>query len=484
MFSECVDDEQASDERSRTCVRTSTVVFNRTHYETRQTQNGALLCIYYANYADYNTYKAPELVTDATNFSDYKNLYAPETGVGGDGPSYAPEARASTTYASTNYRVGDPLLAVHEQSGAIVQLSLPQAVLVGNACSEHAPMLFFVTTTSRCPQSTAAVTRRQQSCTRDPTLAASFYFDSLSLLRSSANLWRLPNESRAQWPTTPINVTTTLANGSTTLSPPPSPELTPERQNTSTASSSSATAYVCRNVVEKAHYTFTVNASYGIVACTLELKLADVSERLTGAVFTQTLSTSFRWASAGDTMHQRRRRSGNPGYVRGKPILAGTYTTDNNSVGAIRMPTDSEQWLTVLQSDAEGMCDWDGDERERRRRRVPVRFGENMHTGCLIEMHANATLEYCQTLQRMVLELLAQPASAAANDSEWGHVDDAGADGGTRSRRLNRVGVFGNASVENTLTDWTPIIVVDEPSAEHVATLVGTGACGNMVSSR
>lgn len=68
-------------------------------------------------------------------------------------------------------------------------------------------------------------------------------------------------------------------------------------------------------------------------------------------------------------------KSGNPGYIQGSPVMAGLAIT-NDTREAVLLLKDNSKWLTVITSDAAGIC--------RSDLRQPVLFGLNSHSGCFL----------------------------------------------------------------------------------------------------
>ena len=127
--------------------------------------------------------------------------------------------------------------------------------------------------------------------------------------------------------------------------------------------------------------------------------------------------------------------SGNPGYVLGSPVLAGTLTTSNGK-SAITRYTDPLFQLSVLQDflplgGTQIGCPTATDKLNR----LPVKFGENLVSYCtLYYTLAQLQQNNCGVIRQQVYGI--QTLTAAG---------------------LNRVGKFGNASILAE-ADWISII--------------------------
>jgi tectonic-1/3 len=142
------------------------------------------------------------------------------------------------------------------------------------------------------------------------------------------------------------------------------------------------------------------------------------------------------------------RRSGNPGYIIGLPVMAGTLVTNTDVGGttryAINVSSDNSEWLTMV---AGGRC----EEATSRLNRKSVLFGIGMRSSCYISLSYNNMSSVCNNVQQIVYNALR----------------------GTS----NRIATFGNVSTE-VVGDWIEILNYDD---FRPAVPAGPGQCQNML---
>ncbi|KAG8175322.1 hypothetical protein JTE90_002867 [Oedothorax gibbosus] len=163
----------------------------------------------------------------------------------------------------------------------------------------------------------------------------------------------------------------------------------------------------CFNVVSGVRFRVTHNGVYGISDVSVELSYINISEADT--MISQRFSVQFEW----DNVTDIERRSGNPGYQIGLPILTGT----NSSISELLEIKMQQNGLSVLDRDIEGRCN-----SERRM----VKFGKNYKTDCVLK-YAKTN---CKSLQERIYNILLGS-----------------------SQKQVFVGVFGNANASNA-EDW------------------------------
>lgn len=168
----------------------------------------------------------------------------------------------------------------------------------------------------------------------------------------------------------------------------------------------------CTNVVRHVNFTVRQDGPGGITGLSVDFAYADVS--LDSRLLTQSYSVSFVWSSnESSSSGDSGRRSGNPGYQVGLPILAATNGSDEMF---------QEAGLSVLDRGGDGLCS--------RVLRRAVRFGRNLKTGCSLEN----TFSGCPALQSAVSDVLL---------------------GGPGERQIY-VGAFGNANASEP-DDWIEV---------------------------
>lgn len=125
-------------------------------------------------------------------------------------------------------------------------------------------------------------------------------------------------------------------------------------------------------------------------------------------------------------------RSGNPGYIVGKPILAGVRVEN-----FVALSGDSEQYLTMVTGSASGDCITDSLNRRQ------VLFGENFRSGCLIKSTLSDLTDRCDYIQSHVIEALLGPTRTIAVDGTL------------------YIASFGNSNPLK-IGDWVEVLITNE----------------------
>lgn len=216
----------------------------------------------------------------------------------------------------------------------------------------------------------------------------------------------------------------------------------------------------CRNVISKLQYKIWHNGSEGIKKFEAFIWLKYISHEFNGR-FLQTTEVKFLWI---DSSEKTYRKSGNPGYIIGKPILTSRkISTENGTSGKreVMELSDMDNYLSVLGSE-KGICSF--------QKRVPITFQENSHYSCsLLLSKDNFGKESCIELQKTIfMLLLGEDVVHAKNDNYFNKF----------------IATFGNAKVENT-GDWIQILIDFFPvTATQVGFKFGynTLMCKNIIS--
>nr|CAD7263612.1 unnamed protein product [Timema shepardi] len=115
---------------------------------------------------------------------------------------------------------------------------------------------------------------------------------------------------------------------------------------------------ICSNVVKNVHYDITHNGTQGIVRVAAYFWLTNIS--LSMSEILQSFSVKFLWAEQDKIPFHR---SGRPGYIVGKPVMAGrkvthtVLTETGDEMEAIEVSEDPNLWLTVPKAMQDGSCD-------------------------------------------------------------------------------------------------------------------------------
>ncbi|KAJ8048063.1 Tectonic-1 [Holothuria leucospilota] len=474
-FSECLDQNYLVD--TNVCLQSS-VVFRNNSPDVVQVSDPSLFCVSRDNYVDRNYYTIPDSVQTAEEFEALSTTYA----------SYSFEAlvttNASYEYADF-YKSGDPMYTIYETLSLGV-LGLPQSS-ISSECEDSNPAAFLFDETSSCIRT---VSDLASQCGMLPSLSASTYMDGFKLVSTPKFLQENPppeprlvnvtTESPQSTTQSTSQVTQNSTTSNTTQEPNTSPTggtipdenvlyyddprlismetLQPlcqilfgvEAECEFPADSVPFPTYneteeSCDNVVLKVKYSITHNATDGIMAASVQVTLGSITS--SQLPLAQTFEVSFEKVDAPEDTF---RRSGSPGYVIGEPLLAGTRVElEDGTKLAISLRDDRNNWLTVVKSSSDGTCLTDADSR------IPVVFGMDMRTGCIVEVSFSEISDICELIQEQILTALKGPLP-----------DD------------YYVAMFGDSSVE-VVGDWVQVLQ-EEVSGTPTSSVKGT--CNNMVT--
>eukprot|EP00794_Sanderia_malayensis_P016797 gene16797-18492_t len=470
----------------KVCVSSQLINIANVQYRTSGSSNN-LFCIYTDNNAARNFYGAVQSATTAASFNALLNRYAKT--------SFYKSALPTQTYLKSSiYKFGDPVLLLFESN---VQgfLALPKPSVGTSECDDQNPTGFLKEENTKCSR---FVTDLAAQCTSNAAYSALSYYSGFKLLpgpsflaelvlyttqnitsqssatvaasssatvvaSSSAPVSTVSSKSpvvsatASAMPSTPS--TTTVTSKFTTLASYYDPTLvnvsvvSPLQCKTSSGvigacsfTSPPAPSYdfntnTCKNVLFKAVYTINydvTSSALNITSATVDFVLGDVVS--SQASFTQEFTVKFQKQGSTGVFS----RSGNPGYVRGLPVLAGTLQTNAQQKESITLNSNPKNWLTLVHTSATGTCATSSQ-------RTSVKFGYNMRTGCFISIKQVMTTAECVTLQNIIYNTLLVDFPT-------------------------HVAMFGNSAVTNT-ADWVKIIN-NKPSTPAIAV---DGRCTNMI---
>ncbi|XP_052705703.1 tectonic-1-like isoform X3 [Crassostrea angulata] len=426
---------------SQYCVQEEVILTDNSVYTSQKTQDG-LFCIYRDNNQARNYYSIPDMINSLDTFNFYRDRYASFT--------YSPTVSADTTYAQF-YKVGDPVFVVYEDltSG---YLTIPQGE---PNCQSNNPVSYLVDQSFKCTRQMR--TLDANSCENTPYLNASSYLTSVRIVKTPYLFTWIINGTEV---TTPIPTTTTTTT--TTTPAPTTVAVTTSNEQRSLYNNSytmefemervecvdgnglvvdcsfnapSFNASHCNNAVLGVEYHITHDGSNGITRAGVRLLLGSI--QASDLPLTQTYGSSF--TSVNEVNKTITERSGNPGYIVGKPVRAGVLVQNSTLALGDRYAIVEDMYnLTIIRGSATGTCLTDSANREQ------INFGINMVSGCLIRFNLfNVSADqYCSAMQDTVI------------DAMEGVVDTLTRDDPTIQRR---VATYGNS---NPLVpgDWVQIL--------------------------
>lgn len=150
----------------------------------------------------------------------------------------------------------------------------------------------------------------------------------------------------------------------------------------------------CYNVAKRVRYIIYHSGSDGIKNIDVQFQLANVSKS-----FKQEFEVIFKWFGLNQSLVLE--RSGNPGYIAGKPVIIGTElnnSTDDGTGGYVIF-NQTHHYLTLPIADKSGKC----SEVER----YSVEFLEDIKLKCSVEVKVkNFSTTACIKLQNRTFETL------------------------------------------------------------------------------
>ncbi|XP_022355898.1 tectonic-3 isoform X2 [Enhydra lutris kenyoni] len=244
-----------------------------------------------------------------------------------------------------HYRAGDPILTYFPTWSVISLLRQPAGVGAWGLCAENNPAGFLESKSTTCARFFKNLT---SSCTLDPALNAASYYN-FTVLKVPKGMTD-PQNLKFQVPVTLVS------------------EADPPFLSGNT----------CQNVVSQVIYEIETNGTFGIQKVSVSFGQTNLTVE-PGTSLEQHFIIRFRAFQQSIATSFTRPRSGNPGYLVGKPLLAIT--------GDLSHP------MTVLQSQGDGICSV---------KRHEVQFGVNAVSGCKLRLKKVA----CSHLQQETCEAL------------------------------------------------------------------------------
>ena len=173
----------------------------------------------------------------------------------------------------------------------------------------------------------------------------------------------------------------------------------------------------CKNILSDLHYDIVHNgAKEGIVEVIAYARLKHLPNNQKSRVM-QTFSYRHLWAHE---QHNTTRRSGNPGYLIGKPLIFGISSRKSEFLNsANKEETQSEDDDLIMQTSTlsamnlprNGNC-FHSTKEERRQ----IKFGENVLIGCTFTIALKDFENRCESLKNQSLSLLLGEMQHNANE--------------------------------------------------------------------
>ncbi|GAB5578636.1 tectonic-3 isoform X1 [Prionailurus iriomotensis] len=223
-------------------------------------------------------------------------------------------------------QAGDPILTYFPKWSVISLLRQPAGVGAGGLCAESNPAGFLESKSTTCARFFKNLTN---SCTLDPALNAASYYN-FTVPRGMTDL----QNTKFQVPVTLV----------------------------SQAGSPLLSGNICQNVVSQVIYEIETNGTFGIQKVSVSFGQTNLTVEPDTSL-QQHFLIRFRAFQQSTAASLTGPRSGNPGYIVGKPLLA--------------LTGDKSHSMTLLQSQGDGICSVKKHE---------VQFGVNAISGCKLRL--------------------------------------------------------------------------------------------------
>ena len=167
----------------------------------------------------------------------------------------------------------------------------------------------------------------------------------------------------------------------------------------------------CTNIVKDLKYVIVHNGSAGINNIDAYFNIGNTSH-----AFYQYFEVQYNWVQSDANKTKAFARSGNPGYIIGKPIIFGVSRA-NQSDKILFNKTDG--FLTLPLAEKNGECD--------RINRHIVAFGEDVRLKCSVRLSTkNFTALSCTELQNLIMRLLMKDSLLNVSQHHGAYVSKCG----------------------------------------------------------
>ncbi|BFZ05048.1 hypothetical protein BsWGS_08087 [Bradybaena similaris] len=423
----------------------------------RSGDSGDLFCIYFDNDEKRNYYTNPSLVTTEAEFLKYAAKYRTFSFQSG---------MLSTSVQKFNpyYKHGDPIYVVFPDN-AVSFLGLPSA-LTSPLCADSNPAAYLIEKSNVCART---LPNSAADCSNLAAFKASTFYENFRIIKDTFLLQEFNSSTTIQHPILgPVDLTniTSLYNNSFTLAlslDPDNPLQCMKNGLTGNCSFTepmapvyNTTTSTCQNALVGVHYRFVTNGTLGIDSAFVSFVFSDISFADSGAsstIVAQTFSVTFTLVSSTDELIQR---SGHPGYQVGQPVMAGVLnvTTQGTTTDErILLNRARGQQLSLVRASASGNCLTDlGQLRE------PVLFGQDMRTGCFIQINETTPADTCTFLQEVIFNAI-EGYAVPTFDTAFN----------VYPKNNRYVAMFGDSDVLRT-GDWVEILYKNRPDPPKSST--------------
>lgn len=415
LFSHCEDlNDQVSlltrsSPSDRYCVRSGLLYKSNSGEKWTFDRNLDLLCIYQDNTRQRLLLNNEPIIQNARQFNRLTRLAKIHNFIDGD----RNEVQQSYAGDRNHFVDSDPLWQVWNDEGETKKWSLPVNFLqAGDDCNSMQPIQFLRSFRSGCTQHDLL-----SSCTTNKWLSLATYV--------SAGLWtRSPSTSTSNQCKSKddcIRIQIKSNYGSDSI-------FTPVMNESH-----------CDHVVEKLDFVVRYNQSAGQleqIEVLVNYVNISLSDDFRPVFLNQQFSVTFKAYSPSPSSGDIPSRSGNPGYLSGRPLLGRFIDMATN-----RSVVQPLRWIELSTTSA--FCTLTSSLDLGR----SIEFGISARTGCLLQLASyplsgQSAAEQCDNLQRQLDDLLQPPLSGLRYDA---YVFD------------GHLAAFGNPNLTRS-DHWTPVL--------------------------
>eukprot|EP00003_Mantamonas_plastica_P014062 TRINITY_DN2441_c0_g2_i3.p1 TRINITY_DN2441_c0_g2~~TRINITY_DN2441_c0_g2_i3.p1 ORF type:complete len:372 (+),score=109.43 TRINITY_DN2441_c0_g2_i3:926-2041(+) len=200
-------------------------------------------------------------------------------------------------------------------------------------------------------------------------------------------------------------------------------------------------------MVRQVDYIITYSTGGIVTKVDVDVVLEDVTLAAATAAGSLEQKYSVQFLESGKTASSIRWKSGNPGYVIGKPVLAGTSVTSSGKT-ALEVSNVPGDGLRIIGATSTGSCQSHG---------TVVNFGQDTQSTCQLQLSLNAMTSGCASIRAQALDYF------------------------KGSRTYTHVGKFGDASYLD-IGQWLSISGSSFPTLP-TASVDPNGVCTSVVVS-
>lgn len=389
------------------------VLFSSNGKYQAQGNGGGLFCIYKDNYEARYSYSS---VPFASTQASFQQLSPSHT------TTFAPKSIQGNQNVLESYKAGNALSIIFDDGR---EGFLPQpTTFLTNECEDQIAARFLFSNTTSCTRSLNDI---KTQCQSQQWNGLNYY--------TGFKITPFPfttNNSALLTPSLTLPVKC-FENGFTVACP------------TNTVQKPNWNGTHCNNIMLHVEYElkYNINKTVGISQVDVSFVLGSLSKDVKS--FEQTFSYKFNEDKTVDPNATITRKSGNPGYIVGLPIIIGDLDVD--SITLVESINISSQPLQVIQSTQNGICPSEESMTPRK-----VEFGIDYQAGCFLSFSQPNTLLDCQKLQQDIYSILV-------------------------SKLPTHIASFGN-SLSQQPRDWVKVLNVQSTSEPSLS----NGYCSNIVT--